>query len=560
MDEQALYLEADEDITSAIDRLRHAEAARVQIVTPKRSVMLQSVINLKLLKKAADDAGKEIVLVSGDAVVKSLAARLGLATAASVGAKAVVATPPPLPAALSDEIIEEQAPVAESEPAPAADAPVDADATAAASKLQKLGEAAKAALPAAPSMKRRDLTAVPAGDDGPDESARVPNFNRLQRRLLWVGGGVTAIAGYLIAMYFMTSATVTLYAAGSKADIDATVIVDPAGQTDPEEETLAGQAVSATNELSTTFAATGKKDVGTKAAGEMTIANSTGVEQKLIAGTRFAAPDGKIFRSGADVVVPAASLNSYGDKINGQASVHVTADAAGDAYNLGPAPYGIPALGNDRIRATGAQMSGGTTKTVNIVSREDIDKARDGLLQKDKAAGVRALQEKVGKDKRLIEASVRQGPSSLQSSPAAGEEAGGSVQLTLKADYRGVAVSESELEALLKAQAMSALGGNKQVYDAGLKDAKFEAEGEADESGRQEFRLKTRVSGGPKINTSDIATQSKGKKYGEAMEIAGGQAGVQRAEIAIQPTWARRMPKRDQNITVTLSVEGKSNP
>jgi hypothetical protein len=51
MNQEALYLEADEDITSAIDKLHKTVGDTVQIVVPKRSTLLQSIINLKLLKK-----------------------------------------------------------------------------------------------------------------------------------------------------------------------------------------------------------------------------------------------------------------------------------------------------------------------------------------------------------------------------------------------------------------------------------------------------------------------------------------------------------------------------
>src|SRR5215469_4965346 len=92
MKDNALYLEADEDITSAIDKLTKSPAQKVQIVVPKRSTMLQSIINLKLMKKAAEGAGKELVLVTNDKIATDLAGRVGLAVAPSVGANAVVQT------------------------------------------------------------------------------------------------------------------------------------------------------------------------------------------------------------------------------------------------------------------------------------------------------------------------------------------------------------------------------------------------------------------------------------------------------------------------------------
>src|ERR1700751_4470798 len=119
MKDDALYLEADEDITSAIDKLTKSTASSVQIVVPKRSTMLQSIINLKLLKKAAENARKELVLVTGDRIATDLASRVGLAVAPSLGAKPVL-TEAEMPAELKagEEVIESDDPEPPSSPEP----------------------------------------------------------------------------------------------------------------------------------------------------------------------------------------------------------------------------------------------------------------------------------------------------------------------------------------------------------------------------------------------------------------------------------------------------------
>ena len=107
MKDNALYLEVDEDITSAIDKLKSAPEGPVQIVVPKRSTLLQSIINLKLLKKAADSSNRELVLVTTDRIAGELAARVGLSVAPAVGAKTVVpdAKQPEAPGT-NEEVIE----------------------------------------------------------------------------------------------------------------------------------------------------------------------------------------------------------------------------------------------------------------------------------------------------------------------------------------------------------------------------------------------------------------------------------------------------------------------
>src|ERR1019366_6638028 len=110
MKDNALYLEVDEDITSAIDKLRKVAGTSVQIVVPKRSTLLQSVINQKLLKKAAETAGKTLVLVTNDRVASDLAARVGLAVAPALGAEAILAPATVATPVLADDVIEENDP------------------------------------------------------------------------------------------------------------------------------------------------------------------------------------------------------------------------------------------------------------------------------------------------------------------------------------------------------------------------------------------------------------------------------------------------------------------
>ena len=55
---KTLYVEPTEEITAIIDRLKKTTEQEVVIVIPRGATVLQSVINLKLLKKNAEKAEK----------------------------------------------------------------------------------------------------------------------------------------------------------------------------------------------------------------------------------------------------------------------------------------------------------------------------------------------------------------------------------------------------------------------------------------------------------------------------------------------------------------------
>ena len=63
---QTFYIDIDEEITSIAERLRSAEAPEVIMVVPKQAVLIQSIVNLKLLNKEATRLGIKLIMVTQD--------------------------------------------------------------------------------------------------------------------------------------------------------------------------------------------------------------------------------------------------------------------------------------------------------------------------------------------------------------------------------------------------------------------------------------------------------------------------------------------------------------
>ena len=93
-----IYLDVDDEITSAAARIRAAEAETVTLVLPYGSRLATSRINFRLLAREAAERGKQIEIVTADASARSLAAAAGLTVHPSVaafeGARAGVAASP----------------------------------------------------------------------------------------------------------------------------------------------------------------------------------------------------------------------------------------------------------------------------------------------------------------------------------------------------------------------------------------------------------------------------------------------------------------------------------
>jgi len=572
MKDNALYLEVDEDITSAIDKLNKASGETVQIVVPKRSTLLQSVINQKLLKKAAENAHKKLVLVTNDRVAADLAARTGLAVATAVGAEAVLSAAKKAAPILADDVIEDGdpepvGPPPEATPPTQATQPTQAaQPTAKPVKEPKPAKASKAA-PVVATRALRDDTPNLAEDAAAEtvgkvakdgKEPKVPNFNKLRNRALWLTGLIAIIVAYLVGMYFWSSGSVTLYADGARSDIDTTFVVDTSlTQTDTSTTTIAGDTVTTSNNVSTTFTPTGSQNIGTKASGTMTITNNSGTAQPLSAGTRFTAPDGLIFLSNSAVTVPAATASVTGGgqvvKQPGTANVGVTASQPGDNYNeAGGQAYTIPGLGSQTlVTGQGGQMSGGTTKTVQIVQQSDVDTATAAAAAKDKPAGQNTLMGKVPSGDIALPSSLTATTTNVVSNPSVGGQ-GSQASITMTINYSMLVVNKADFTKVIENIEQKQLGAGNQIYDNGIGNANITA-GTVTGT-KQSFHFVTTASGGPSFDRTAIANALRGKKYSDASDYASGLPGVVKATVSLSPAWSTGMPHIAKHITVNVTI------
>jgi hypothetical protein len=100
-----VYLDVDDEITSAASRIRSVEGRRVALVLPYGSRVATSRINFRLLSRDALINEKQLSVVAGDSATRALAASAGLPVFGSVGEYETSlagldegrATPPPTP-------------------------------------------------------------------------------------------------------------------------------------------------------------------------------------------------------------------------------------------------------------------------------------------------------------------------------------------------------------------------------------------------------------------------------------------------------------------------------
>jgi hypothetical protein len=378
----------------------------------------------------------------------------------------------------------------------------------------------------------------------------------MQKRILWIGGGILAILLLFALNYYFTTAKVTLYAKGTQKSTAFSFTADPsASQSQPSAGTLVATQLSQTKTLNASVTATGTKDDGTKAGGNVTVSNCTTNAQPLVAGTRFASADGHLFRSTADATVPPASF-PVGSCVPVKTSIAVTADANGDSYNIGPSDYTIPGLNNPAVTAKGGQMSGGSSKISKIITQADVDKAKQAAIDANADDAQKDLLGKGGSGQTVIKESIQQNTTKVSANPDVNSQASsGSVSVDVA--YTALSVKKSDLSDLVKSQEQEQVGADQEIYDDGSANLSLTLSGKPDASGAMKFSAKAVASIGKKIDNDQLAKDIKGKKYGEAVDIASRQQDIDKAEISISPGWATSLPGIVKHIHIDVKVSSQ---
>ncbi len=457
-----IYLEADSEITEAIDKFKAAQAHEVRVAVPARSTLLQSAVNIKLFKKAAESNKKKLVLISNDKATLSLAAGLGVLVAKNVKAEAAI--PEVLTGSMGEKSANE--PIVIEQETPAEDA---------SNKKSKKAKQSN-------SFQKQHI-ALDDDDSRPEETEKVqqhptshsakekkvPNFGGLNKKIFWIVAAIGALVILVLAYIFLPTAKLALVAKAQKTPVNLKFTLDAGTKrSDFASGDIAADTISTTKELNGQFNASGKKDVGTKATGNITIKNAASSNTiSLPAGTTVVS-DGKTFTTNQAVSVPGASV-SGGQIVPGTANAAITATQSGDSYNFGSAAFLVN--GYSGLTATGS-TSGGVSKTVTVVTQADIDKAQKALIEEATNNVKTDLQNKAGSDERVFEQTFTAQATSVSSSVPVDSE-GSIVTLTTQIKFSELAAKNSDLDELFKVQIQNKVPSGNDIYQSGASDATY---------------------------------------------------------------------------------------
>ncbi len=401
MEKKVIYLEIDDEVSAACKKLQDVKSKDVYIVIPKRAIIFQSVVNLKILKRKAADEEKKIYFITNDKNGLYLAKRAGIEIydkSEHEGVSKILAKEEdeesiitPIKAAVN--AIDEEAPTRLKE------------------KKLSISELLK---------KARGHRIVRISQVKNNEKAA----QKKKSKFVIVAPNRHALFGLVIASVFillviiyiaLPGATVSLLPAAGVLETSVNITLADYQRNTAELEThpthmIASYPIEVTATKTITHYSTGKKfsERGSNAGGKITIYNTSSGVWPLIEQTRFQTADGIIFRILSPVEVPAATVSGPGkiETVVRADQTDVNGQIVGERGNIEPSKFFLPGLREEsrsKIYAeSSVAMSGGVTDYVDYVTAEDLTAAENRIKDEIVKGAVEQLQAAVKQKSELV--------------------------------------------------------------------------------------------------------------------------------------------------------------
>ncbi len=564
MNKDVIYIEPEDDITDIIAKIEKSKEKIVALVPPKKAGVFRSLVNIKLISKAGAGAEKSVVLVTTDPSIVKLAAATKLPVSKNLQSAPVIPEAETAEAA-GEQTIEDVEEPEENEKASASESSADDSKTESKSKSHEAEEEEE---PEDEEEEDDEEDEKPAKKEKKPAKAggnKLLNWIKAHKKLT-IAGVICAVGiiGFLIwAFGFAPAADITVaIKTDSKNFSEGITFVDSLSSEDAKEGKFYLEQKKIENTQEVNFEATGQKNQGDKATGDVVIYGYFDAKGVIAvnAGSVFTV-NNLSFVSNSDASLtwdgkPSSCENSNDEVTDGHfqclisGRVGVTAMNGGSNYNIPATPSGWSTTANVRVYSD-KSMTGGTDKTVTVVQQSDIEKAKSELTTANEEENKKKLYESIGDEYYIIETSFEQSTSNAEATPAADQEVTDGKKPVLKATTTATVyvINEDKLKDFIKAKAD--LEDGQKVYD--VKDIYIENFTQKDNGGSA--KLKAQYYVGPKITETEVVDKVKGKGLGDAQREIRDLYGVSNVTIDTSYPWVMTIPGDSNKVTVKFEVK-----
>ena len=583
---KVVYIEIDDEVTSVYDRIKNLKMKHIYLVVPRRAVLFQSIVNLKILKRKAEESGKSLYLITNDKNGVYLAQQIGLAVYDKVSTEGK-------PVLFSSDEEDEQLRIT---PLKATvNAVIDEAPTRRTERKLSISEIlsnSKGKQKLLGVRRVKEDRSAGAGHKKETLSKLKKEEKIRKHKLVLVAPNKQALIGLaaisiliLMVIFYIALPGVTLYLTPSASVLEKSVNVTLAEYVDNRSELEAGAPhmiasykTIATVERTVTHFATGKElsANANNASGKITVINTAGYDWPLVVSTRFQTNEGIVFRIPNEILIPAATSSGAG-----KAEVYVVADAQ-DAYgqivgergNIGPTSFFLPGLKESSRSVLYAEssdnMAGGVTDYTTHVSLEDIEAGKSKLAEILYKAVEEELQKEIDKKNDLedFDCKLLVGEDAIWTSDvtvnSVGDIEGASVdqfEVSGSLTTAGYCYSQSEMIALLTQELMLKKSPQKKlvrVNEDTITYRIFEKDSlnnkikiTANIKGIEEYDIDPEKENGARL-INKIREHILGKNIEDAKNYIQNLPEVNKVEIESWPAWSPTIPTVPDNIDVEI--------
>ncbi len=604
-----IYLDADDEITSAAARIRGSATPRVGLVVPYGSRIATSRMNFRLLSREAVVSNRRLSIIAGDAATRALAASAGLPVFGSVG-EYDAASSGGAAAERRDGVASPAGPrVAPVPPGPPPDegdvdepgerrSPRQPAATLADSEtVAAVGRGAASAPPTADTiwMTVPDGTADPLAGTAtslprpvttrrprPRPAARAAPMperdtevdldledDRVAPDRRRIGGPVIAVLGLaglavvvlaVAAYLFLPAATIAVTPRREPITVELTVRADPqATEVDAAGSVVPAVPIEVPVQASQTFTTIGKHVESSPATGQVTFENYNPLSSNTIPGGSIVATEGGIkFRTLASVTVPAGTF-VLPSVIPSRRSVQVQAVKDGPEGNVpANAIRIVPQAENPTYLKVnnGAPTDGGVRTETPEIQKEEVDKAVAALTTQLQSSFEDAIANGAGAPAGTTlfpdTAELGDPTPSVDPTTLVGQ-AVPTFDLSLTATGTVIAVDPSPVRSIAEGELKAKVGADHRLVDGSV-DVEV-GEGSVGEDGQVTFQATARAERVAILDPGQLRSLVKGKSAADAQSALARYGDVR---VDLWPSWVSTVTGIDQRLTVTVDDGGTS--
>jgi len=562
-----IYIDAEEEITAIIDKVQSAKSNLVALVLPKKTSVLQSSINIKLLKRSAEQAEKSLVLITSDESLKALAATNKIYVASDLNSKPVIPSNDSVPIRDLDQPQDLKNPTIDlSQYQSAANLGVDQQLDEIASQIpidedednqpvvDSTNQLTQSDIePISPEItsqrKVSNLQNDQIVDSLADKNLKVPSFNRFKIIIITIIVFIILLLAFVYYIFaILPKADINIKTDALNIHINTPINLDNfQSSSSATAGVLYTKQVSYSKTTSASVPTTGSVNTGQTASGQVTIGLADCHNTPIT--TPFTIPAGTtVSYNNLDYET---SLSATIGSNTCSTVVPVTALNNGSSYNLAPdQPMNmstVDGISGTNFTVVSDGISGGTDNIQKAVAQADINNLNSKLTISNSGAE-NALEIQLESDgfypiKSTFTTSKPQITYSNQVNQPATTLTGNE-----KVTYTMIGVDSNELKSFLDSLIKSKITNSSQVIlNSGYQNLIFSTG-----NSPTNLVLSTTAEIGPKLSVSQVKSLAAGHTSSYIINQLKKNPNIKNVTVTITPSWMSTVPSNKNKIVVTI--------